>query len=145
MKTILSIQRAALLALALGSASATAAFAQTTTPPPPTAPTSSAGGHHHHPNVLTADEKAQLKKAREAAFAADSSLQTERDNLKQQFESLKAEGKGGATKDQWKALREQGLDFHQKLKAAELGIDPTLAPIFAKLEAARKNWHHSST
>ena len=147
MKTILSVHRAALLALALGTASATAAFAQTTnTPPTATAPADSPGWfhHHHHDSVLTADEKTQLKKAHKAAFAANPSLQTEQASLKQQFETLKSEGKDGATKDQWKALHEQSRTFHQNLRAAELSIDPTLAPVFAKLDAARKNWHHSS-
>jgi Spy/CpxP family protein refolding chaperone len=143
MKTLLSVQRVALLALALGTASTTATFAQTTTTPSTTAPTCPAGGKHQHDSVLTADEKAQLKAAREAAFAADPSLKTEHDSLKAQFETLKGEGKGGATKDQWKALKEQERAFHQKLKAAELAIDSTLAPIFAKLEAAHKDRPHS--
>jgi hypothetical protein len=138
MKTILSFQRVALLGLALGTASVTATFAQTTDAPP----TSSAKGMHHHDSVLSADEKAQLKKARDAAFAADPSLQTEHDNLKQQFENLKGQG-DSASKDDRKALHEQGRAFHEKLQAAELKIDPTLGPIFAKLEAARKDWHHS--
>jgi multidrug resistance efflux pump len=122
MKTTLSIPRVALLALALATASVTATFAQTTTPP-----TCSAGGHHHHDSVLTADEQAQLKTAHDAALAANPSL-------KQQFEALK--GNTSATKADWKALKAQ-------LRAAELAADPTLAPIFAKLEAAHKNWHHS--
>jgi len=131
MKTILSIQRVALLALVLGTASATATFAQSTNTPSTTAPTCPAGGcHHHHDSVLTADERAQLKKAKEAVFAANPSL-------KQQFETLKSQGKDGATKDQWQSL-------HQQLRAAELNIDPTLAPIFAKLDAAHQNWHHHS-
>jgi seryl-tRNA synthetase len=144
MKTILSVQRAALLALALGSVSATVAFAQTTNTPSTTAPTCSAGGFHHHDSVLTADEKAQLKKAHKAALAANPSLQSEQASLKQQFETLKSQGKDSTTKDQWKALHEQAHTFHQNLRTAELSIDPTLAPIFAKLDAARKHWHHSS-
>ena len=139
MKTILSIPRVALWALALGSASVTATFAQTTTAPAPTC--SAGGGHHHdHASSLTSDEKSRLKAARAAAFAANPSLQTEQASLKQQFETLKGEGKGVATKDQWQALHEQSRDFHQKLHAAEIAQDSTLAPVFAKLEAA----HHQS-
>jgi hypothetical protein len=139
MKTMLSIQRVALAALVLGTASITATFAQTTA-----TPTCSGGGwHHHHGSVLTADEKAQLKKDRDAAFAANPSLQTTEANLKQQFETLKGEGKGNVTKDQWQALRQQELAFHQQLQAAELSIDPTVAPIFAKLKAGHSHWNHS--
>ena len=139
---MLSVQRVALLALALGTASVTATFADDTTTTT-TAPTCTAGGHHHHDSVLTDAEKAQLKTAHDAALAANPSLQTEQDNLKQQFETLKGEGKDGATKDQWQALHEQKQAFEVKLHAAELAIDPTLAPIFAKLEAAHKDRHHS--
>jgi hypothetical protein len=140
MKTTLSVPRVVLLALALGTASITATYAQT----PATAPTCTAGGRHHHDSVLTADEQAQLKKAHDAALAANPSLQTEDNTLKQQFETLKGAGKNGANKDQWKTLRAQRHDYEVKLHAAELAIDPTLAPIFAKLEAAHKNGHHHS-
>jgi len=140
---MLSVSRVALLALALGTASTTATFAQTAPTPSTTAPVCTAGGKHHHDSVLTADEKAQLKKARDAALAADPELKTEQDNLKQQFENLKSEG-ANATSDEKKALHVQARDFHSKLQAAELKIDPTLAPIFAKLKAAHQEKHHSA-
>jgi hypothetical protein len=122
MKTILSIPRVALLALVLGTAGATATFAQSTpstTTSSTTAPTCSGGWHHHH-SVLTDAEKTELKTARTTALANNPSLQ-------QQFETLK--GNASATKADWKALKAQ-------LHAAELATDPNLAPIFAKLEAA---------
>ena len=146
MKTILSIPRVAFLALALGTATATATFAQSTTTTSTTPPTCSAGGKYHHhglASVLSADEIAQLKAAHEKALAGDSSLQTAQANLKSQFQALKAEGKDTATKTQWQALKAQAHAFHQQMRAAELKIDPTLAPVFSKLEAAHKNWHHS--
>ena len=145
MNTILSAHRVALVALALATASVTATFAQTTTSSTTsTTSTCTAGGwrHHHHESVLTAAEKAQLKTAREAALAANGSLQTQDASLKQQFQTLKSEG-SSATKDQWQALHQQRKAFFTSLKAAELNIDPTLAPIFAKLEAAHQG-HHSS-
>jgi hypothetical protein len=143
MKTILSFQRIALLALALSTASVTATFAQTTNSATTTAPTCSGGGwHHHHDSILTAAEKAQLKTAYAAALAGNGTLQSEQASLKQQFETLKSEGKGVATQAQWQALHQQARTFHQNLKAAELLIDPTLQPIFDKLEAAH---HHHST
>jgi len=126
MKTLLSVQRAALLALALGTASTTATFAQTTTTPSTTAPTCSAGGWHHHgDSVLSDAEQAELKTARETALANNPSL-------KQQFEALK--GNSSATKADWQALKTQ-------MHAAELAVDPNLGPIFAKLDAAH---HHSA-
>ncbi|MCE0521471.1 MAG: hypothetical protein LV480_00995 [Methylacidiphilales bacterium] len=138
MKTLVSLPRVAFLALALGTLCATAALAQTATNAPPTC---TAGmGHRYHgdfASVLTADEKAQLKKAHEAALAANPALQTQQASLKQQFQSLKSQA-GTTTPAQWQALRQQRLAFREQMNAAELSVDPTLAPVFAKLAAANK-------
>jgi hypothetical protein len=151
MNTQLSAPRVALIALALGAAGVTATFAQTTTPSTSTTttattdPTCTAGGWHHHhhgDSVLTAAERAQLKAAKEKALAANGTLQTEHASLKQQFETLKS---SNATPAQWQAFHQQKKAYHKDLKAAELLVDPTLAPIFAKLEAAHQGHHHSST
>jgi hypothetical protein len=146
MKTSLSFGRVALAALALGAASITASFAQTvtTTPPTTTAPTCTAGGwhHHHHMSFLTANEKAQLKKAKEAAIAGSGTLQSEQAALKQQFQTLKSQST--TTPDQWKALHQQASDFHAKLRSAELLIDPSLSTVFAKIDA-HKHGHQSGT
>jgi Spy/CpxP family protein refolding chaperone len=145
MKTLLSARRVGFLALALATASVTATFAQTTptttSTTTPAAPTCTAGGEHHHGSVLTAAEKAQLKTARDEAFATDPSLKADADSLKQQFESLKSAG-DSATVDQKKALHAQARDFHQKMQAAELKLDPTLAPVLAKLNAMHRHGHH---
>jgi len=63
--------------------------------------------------------------------------------LKQQFETLMA-NKATATSDQFKALHQQRKAFHQELRSAELKIDPNLAPIFAKIDAAKHAHHHST-
>jgi hypothetical protein len=132
MKTILSVPRIAVLALVLGTASATATFAQTAsvTTGTTTPPTCSGGGwHRHHDSILTDAEKTELKAARDTVFAGNPSL-------KQQFETLKSAGKGSGNKADWKAL-------HAQLRADELAVDGKLAPIFAKLDAAHGH-HHSS-
>jgi ABC-type proline/glycine betaine transport system substrate-binding protein len=151
MNILLSAPRVAFMAMALGSLGITATLAQTTTAPTTTTPATStptctAGNwhHHHHNSVLSASEKAQLKAARHQALASNGTLKTQKESLKQQFEALKTQG-DSATKEQWHALHQQARDYHQQLKAAELLIDPSLAPIFAKLEAAHKGAHHSST
>jgi len=144
MNNLLSVRRVAFLALAMGAATVTATFAQTTNTPSTTAPTDLAGDgwhHHHHGHVLTPTEWAQLKKAKEQALASNGTLQSEEASLKQQFQTLKSEG-SSATQAQWQALHQQKETFHQNLRAAELAVDPALAPIFAKLQAAHKNWHH---
>jgi hypothetical protein len=142
MNTILSVPRVAFMALALGTATITAGFAQTTNTPSTNAPTCSMGGwhHHHHESVLTAAEKAELKTAKTQALASNGTLQTQEAALKAQFATLKSEG-DSATKADWQALHQQAETFHKNLKAAELLVDPNLAPVFAKLEAAHQNWH----
>jgi hypothetical protein len=150
MKTLLSARRVGFLALALATASVTATFAQTTptttpaapaAPVAPATPTYSAGDQHPHRSVLTAAEKAQLKTAHDEAIATDPSLKTDADNLKQQFAALKSKG-DSATKGEMRAVHAQAREFHQKLQAAELKLDPTLAPVLAKVNAAHKHGHH---
>ncbi len=135
------------MAMALGTVGLTAALAQTTNAPATTTPSTYTGGnwhHHHHDSVLPASERTQLKAAYKQVLASNGTLKTQQESLKQQFEALKSQG-DSATKDQWHALHQQMKDFHQQLKSAELLVDPSLGPIFAKLEAAHKNWHHAST
>jgi len=143
MKTKFSLPRVALVALALGTTGVTATFAQTTNAPTTTPPTCTAGGwHHHHDRVLSAAEKAELKKDREAALAANGTLQSQQAALKQQFETLKSEG-ASATPTERQALHQQKEAYHQSLKAEILLIDPNAQAIFTKLEAAHKGHHHS--
>jgi len=139
MKTILSLSRLALLALALGTAGFTTTFAQTTAPgAAPTGPGGwggqggfrghgGFGGHFRHHfggGILTPAERTELKTARKTVIANNP-------GFKQQFQALRSQGRSPATKAQWQALRQQ-------FRAAELAIDPNLATIFAKLEAAHK-------
>jgi hypothetical protein len=150
MKPILSLPRVALMALTLGTAGVTATFAQTTTTPdtapsstPSTTPPNESRHHHHHDSVLSETEKAQLKAAKEKALASNTTLQSQEAALKQQKDTLKA-ANPPATKDQWEAFHQQKEQFHQSLRAAELQADPTLSPIFAKLDAAHQGHHHST-
>jgi hypothetical protein len=153
---IISLSRIALVTFTLGTASAPAVFAQTATnaaPTPPAAPTdnggrSSAAGDTGggrqssgdtgggRQSVLTADEKAQLNKARDAVLAANPDLKTEADNLKQQGAKLRSES-DSASDDDRQALKTKIKDHDAKMRAAMLKLDPTLAPIFAKLDAAK--------
>ena len=150
MNTYTSLKRVALVALALGAAGVTSTFADTAPTTDTTTTNTTTGNppscgwhHHHHLAFLTPTERAELKKDKQEALAANGTLQTQAESLKQQFQTLKSQGTA-ATQDQWDALHAQGHDFHEKLRAAELKADPTLAPIFAKLDAAHKNWHHSA-
>jgi hypothetical protein len=145
MKTLFSLHRVAFAALAIGIASAPAAFADTTATNSTTAPAAPAtcAGRHHHLAVLNDAERAELKTARQTALAANPSLKTQKHDLKQQFKALMA-NKATATPDQFKALHQQAKALHQQLRSAELKLDPNLAPIFAKIDAARQARHHSS-
>ncbi len=113
MKTSL-FPRAAVLAGALSLTGMTAIFADdsTSSTPPPPPP----GGGHHEMG-LTADERAQLKKDRDAAFAANPDLKTEEQNL-----------------------RQQEKEHMDKVDAAILKEDPSAKPILDKLKAGHR--HH---
>jgi len=125
--------RAALFALALAAGSPTA-FAQTVPTPAstPTAPASPAGAP-----VLTADEKAHLEKVRDQALAADPNLKTEADSLKAQHQAMKAQG-ATANADSKQAFKVLKKEHERKLQTAMLKLDPTVAPILAKIKAAHK-------
>jgi len=142
MKTPFSLHRVAFVALAIGIASAPAAFADTTATNSTTTAVTSATSVRHLV-VLTDAERTELKTARHTVLAANPSLKTQRHELKQQFKALMA-NKATATPDQFKALHQQAKALHQQLRDAELKIDPNLAPIFAKLDAAKQARHHSS-
>jgi hypothetical protein len=149
MKTPFSLHRVAFAALAIGIASAPAIFADTTatnTTTTASAPDSSSGWSHHHRYhlaFLTAAERTELKKAKEAVLAANPSLKTQKENLRQQFKTLMA-NKATATPDQFKALHQQAEALHQQLRSAELLMDPNLKPIFAKIDAAKQAHPHSA-
>lgn len=123
------VMKRILLLLTLGAALACPSLAKAddSTNAPPSGPPP--GGHRGF-GFLTPAERQELKAAREAAFKADPSLQTDQD-------ALKASRQAGtpptdAEKAQWKA-------FQDKLDAAEIAADPNVAPIIAKMKAHR---HH---
>jgi Spy/CpxP family protein refolding chaperone len=120
MKTSPTLCRATLLAGILALTGYTGAMAQDAPidPAPPSADsTPSPAKHGHHGGgPLTADEWAQLKKDREAVFAANPDFKTQEKNLR----------------DQEKAL-------HDQIDAAIVKQDPSAAPLIEKLKAGR---HH---
>ena len=92
-----------------------------TSPPPPPPPP------HGGPMVgLTPDEKAELLKARQDAFAADPDLKTEQD-------ALRASHQPGTppTPDDLSKMKA----FHEELNAEMVKVDPEVAPILAKIKA----------
>jgi hypothetical protein len=152
MKNTQSFPRIVLMALALGTASVTGAFAQTTpatpTTPAPTTPTTPAtptgkGGKHNLDAVLTPAEKAQYEKDMAAALAANPALQTEADSLKAQHKALKKQG-DSASADDKQALKAQIKEHAQKVQVAMLKLDPSVAPILAKIKAAHKEAKHAT-
>jgi Spy/CpxP family protein refolding chaperone len=95
------------------------AQAQDNAAPPPPPPDGGPGEHHHHHDPLaglTDAEKAELKKAHDAAIAADPTLATE-------------EKEADASDD-----REKKHAFREKLDAAMIKADPAVEPIIAKIK-----------
>ncbi len=91
---------------------------------PPGPPPGGPGGHHM--KFLTEAEKAELKKAHEAALAADPSLAKEDADLKAAHEA------GTPPTEEEKADMKA---FHEKMDAAMVKADPAVAPILAKIKA----------
>jgi hypothetical protein len=119
-----------LLTLVLGTLMACPALAQrsdSTNAPPPGGPPE---GHRHGMDFLTDAEKTELKKAHDAAIAADPSLATEEQSMKEKMEAVRDSGNPPSEEDKaaFKA-------FHEKMDAAMLKADPGVAPILAKIKA----------
>ena len=130
-----------LFALTLSAAVALPALAQPTdstapassnapsnTPPPDGGPGGDHGGPggHHDMKFLTDAEKAELKKAHDAAIGADPTLGTEE-------EALKAAHKPGTPPSADE--REKMHAFRDKMDAAMIKADPAVAPIIEKIKA----------
>ena len=132
-----------LFALTLSAAVALPALAQPTdstsasTTPSTTAPSTpppdgggGPGGHHDRFKFLTDAEKAELKKAHDAAVAADPTLATEE---KANFDAMKAARASGNPPSEDEKAKFKA--FRDKLDAAEIKADPAVAPIIEKIKA----------
>ncbi len=86
---------------------------------------------------LTMQEKMEFIKARRQVFASNPDLKAEQDGLNKQREALKSQGSSASTKDK-KALLQGFMDHQKKMKTAMLQVDPSLGPIFDKIEAEMK-------
>jgi Spy/CpxP family protein refolding chaperone len=89
---------------------------------PPGPPPGEPGGHHGM-KFLTEAEKAEFKKAHDAALAADPTLAKE-------DADMKAAHDAGTPPD-----KEAMKAFHEKMDAAMVKADPAVAPILAKIKA----------
>ncbi len=91
------------------------------------------------PSLLDNDEIAQLQKARVQVFSANPDLKAEEEKLKAFHDSAQSTPPSAEQKT---AMFAEWKDYRQKMRAAMLKIDPTLKPIFAKLDQAAK--HHGA-
>jgi hypothetical protein len=86
------------------------------------------------PPMLDHDETVQLEKARATVFKNHPELKAENEKLKALHDSTSqpsAEQRNTAFAE-WK-------DYQQKMRAELLKVDPSLKPVFAKIDKARKN------
>jgi hypothetical protein len=83
--------------------------------------------------LLDHDEMTQLNTAREKVFSSHPDLKAENEKLKAMHDSTAT-----PTADQRNAAFAEWKAYQKKMRAEMLKIDPTLRPIFAKIDAARK-------
>lgn len=88
------------------------------------------------PSVLDNDDMARLTKVRTQVLAAHPELQAEETKLKARHAAVQGQT---PTADERKADLAEWKDYRAKMRAEMLKLDPTLQPIFEKLDAARKN------
>lgn len=95
--------------------------------------TSAPGSTQMPPPLLDQDEMTQLKHAREKVFETNPALKAENDRLKEMHDSSTT-----PTAEQRNAAFAEWKSYQKQMRAAMLKVDPTLGPIFAKIDAARK-------
>jgi hypothetical protein len=96
--------------------------------------TNAPGGAPLPAPILDNDEMTQLNHAREKVFSADPDLKAESEKLKAMHDSTNkpTDEQRNAAFAEWKA-------YQKKMRAEMLKVDPSLGPIFTKIDAARKN------
>jgi hypothetical protein len=119
--------RAILLALFVGAVSTTDSAGQMA------ADTNAASTPKPPPSLLDNDEMMQLHKVREEVLRENPDLQSEEERLRSAHEA--AQGTS-MTPEQKSAMQSEWQAYQAKMRAVMLKIDPTLAPIFAKLDKA---------
>jgi hypothetical protein len=129
MKMILSL-RVILLALVAGLVGLCPSQAGSTT--------NMAAGTQLPSPRLDNDEMVQLQKAREQVLNANPDLKVEEEKLKALHESAQSQNPP-ATPEQRNAAFAEWKAYQKTMRAAMLKIDPTLGPIFAKLDESRKH------
>ncbi len=83
--------------------------------------------------MLDHDEATQLDAARAKVLSADPELKAENERLKAMHDSTTT-----PTAEQRNAAFAEWIAYQKKIRAEMLKADPTLGPIFAKIDAARK-------
>ena len=129
MKSHVSLSLVALV-LTLGFCLTGNTFAQAT------AGQTGAGQHGGMLSSLSPGDKAKLLKARQEVLAANPDLKAEQEDLMKQREAMKNDP--DATPEERTAFFQSFVAHDQKMKAAMLKVDPTLAPVFAQLDQEMK-------
>jgi hypothetical protein len=89
-------------------------------------------------SLLDNDEMVQLKRARAQVLTAHPELKAEEEKLKTLHETFTQQNPP-PTADQRNAAFAEWKDYQKSMRAEMLKIDPTLKPLFAKLDVSRKH------
>jgi Spy/CpxP family protein refolding chaperone len=126
MKTVLTLTLGALLACPLLATAQTSTSTETPSGPPP----GGGPGGHHGMKFLTEADRAELKKAHDAAAAANPDLFKQDEEFHQKMEASRD---SGTPPDQ--SMMEQGKALREQIDAAMIKADPAVEPIIAKIKA----------
>ncbi len=90
------------------------------------------------PSMLDNDELAQLQKVRAQVLGAHPDLKAEEEKLTA-FHNSAQNPATQPTADQRNAMFAEWKTYQKQMRAEMLKIDPTLKPLFAKLDESRKH------
>ena len=106
--------------------------------PVPAQTTNDTNGPQLPPPILDNDEMTRLQNVRAQVLTANPDLKTEEEKLKALHESAQNQVPP-PTAEQRNAMFAEWKAYQKKMRATMLKIDPTLGPLFAKLDEARKH------
>jgi hypothetical protein len=129
---ITSFDRAILLALLMALAATVSAQAQAA------ATTNASGSAQMPPPMLDNDELTHLQTVRAQVLSANPDLKTEEEKLTALHAAAQSQNPP-PTAEQRNAAFAEWKAYQKKMRGLMLQIDPTLVPIFAKMDEARKH------
>lgn len=90
-------------------------------------------------NFLSQEERDKLKTVRDQVIDSHEELRAEGEKLKEEREAIRAKGRENITPQDWQGMMQKTIAYEQKVRAAAIQLDPSVEPVYKKIEEAFRN------